>query len=718
MGAGPDHSRARWTGAPLTMDADDRFDRRAFARRIARDALAVSTDSGVVLGLCGPWGSGKTTVANFVLNAVEELDENAITIRFNPWIFSGADDLVGQFFAELAIALRQRDLTDEVAGALSRYAGRISTAAGGAATLAKLVPGLGALEVVAELMKSAAESEANGQTSIEQQRRELSEELRKLAKPIVVLIDDVDRLTDDEVHTVMRLVKLVGDLAGVTYLLAFDRQRVEEVLGASAPDDTLRRARGRAYLEKIVQARYDVPQPRSRELLTLFDEALATDANDPLKDSPPGDRLVLRDGIRALLRTPRDIVRVVKAMPTALELHGEEVANIDLVGLEALRILEPDVHALLPSSERALFSRGASAFLFASDEVDQERRQVVDGLLSVAGNPEAVRLVLAALFPGAQPALGGTPRATQEFRLEQRAQRIAVAPVFRRYFHGTLDANSLSGREIKSLGTAISEPDKLGPALGALDPARLLDALARIPGFEDELNPGSALSNAQALLDCADRLPGDYARVGAGFFGGTATLRYALLAVILAEPEERTRSELVRELYDGAPNLSMKLLIANWLGTSDEGDESGIVDTDTSFSLRNQLRSAVLDAEPAALADEPERLLLMQGAIYSTEGINVAAKAKLLEKMTDNGLLLKLLADMCVKHRGGEPVRSWWVLNYEAVNSLIGRELMEQRIGGLESFASTALVGSRQYEALRQAHAYTRGEPEGALDRS
>ena len=57
----------------------------------------------------------------------------------------------------------------------------------------------------------------------------------------LVLIDDIDRLHPDEILDVMRLVKLVGDLPYVTYLLAFDRPYVERALGKDRQVD------GRSY---------------------------------------------------------------------------------------------------------------------------------------------------------------------------------------------------------------------------------------------------------------------------------------------------------------------------------------------------------------------------------------------------------------------------------------------------------------------------------------
>lgn len=55
--------------------------------------------------------------------------------------------------------------------------------------------------------------------------RRRREKLQKAGSRIVVFLDDFDRLTAPEVREVVRLVKLVGDLPFVTYVLAYDQTR-------------------------------------------------------------------------------------------------------------------------------------------------------------------------------------------------------------------------------------------------------------------------------------------------------------------------------------------------------------------------------------------------------------------------------------------------------------------------------------------------------------
>ncbi len=61
---------------PITKSNEDRLNRNVFAKSIARTMLQYSFPSSFTIGLYGEWGSGKTSLVNMVLEAVEDSDNN------------------------------------------------------------------------------------------------------------------------------------------------------------------------------------------------------------------------------------------------------------------------------------------------------------------------------------------------------------------------------------------------------------------------------------------------------------------------------------------------------------------------------------------------------------------------------------------------------------------------------------------------------------------
>ena len=58
---------------------------------------------GAVVGVFGPWGSGKTSFLNLVKHELE--GESVHILEFNPWMFSGTEQLVQRFFIELTSSI-------------------------------------------------------------------------------------------------------------------------------------------------------------------------------------------------------------------------------------------------------------------------------------------------------------------------------------------------------------------------------------------------------------------------------------------------------------------------------------------------------------------------------------------------------------------------------------------------------------------------------------
>ena len=105
--------------------------------------------------------------------------------------------------------------------------------------------------------------------SLQKAYEDLRKALTDTGKRFLVTIDDLDRLHDDEVRSIMQMVKTVGRLPNVIYLLSYDREIVWKML-----DGEQSRA-GPKYAEKIVQQEVELPRPSKESLLAILDEEIA-----------------------------------------------------------------------------------------------------------------------------------------------------------------------------------------------------------------------------------------------------------------------------------------------------------------------------------------------------------------------------------------------------------------------------------------------------------
>ncbi len=104
---------------PIRRTEDDSLGRARPAAGLAGQVLSLDASEGLVIGVLGPWGSGKTSFVNLARARLE--DENITILDFNPWMFSGAEQLVESFFVELASQLRLKPGLAEIGKDLEDY---------------------------------------------------------------------------------------------------------------------------------------------------------------------------------------------------------------------------------------------------------------------------------------------------------------------------------------------------------------------------------------------------------------------------------------------------------------------------------------------------------------------------------------------------------------------------------------------------------------------
>src|ERR1044071_5453578 len=195
-----------------------------------------------VFSLEGPWGTGKTSVLDTIESNLTK--QGFLVLRFNPWLFAGTHDLVGNFFLELAAQLKDKESRfkelSQVLGGLSNLLDTISIATASPTLIA--IKGI--LKGSSEALGHVAE--LRQVPSLLQAKRRLTQQLANAKLRLLVLVDDLERLTAREALEVLRAVRAIADLPGLIYVLAFDRDQLLKSLKKEGEDPSL--------LDKIIQA--------------------------------------------------------------------------------------------------------------------------------------------------------------------------------------------------------------------------------------------------------------------------------------------------------------------------------------------------------------------------------------------------------------------------------------------------------------------------------
>lgn len=363
----------------------DLLGRGAFVRNLAKILCNAPKGDSVVFALYGKWGEGKTstlTLLDAELLALKENGEDVpVVIRFNPWVFSGREHLFNAFFEDIGNAIGTSDLPDpEVTAKKWKRLGAYSELAGSALggidaalnILGLAIPGgriaSAGLKKIGETMATAAQADENATVpSLSDHRKELEETLKTFTNPLLVILDDLDRLPPNELVEIFQLLKSTVDLPNVHYLLLCDRGNIER---------NLKKQGLRAdYLEKIVQ--FSAPLPAIpdavlHELLITQLQAIFKEfaGNDPRIDEDLWTR-IQSSKFPDVFTTLRDVKRFVGEFRMTLPVFCNggyfELNPEHFLKLQALRLFCPSVVELI-RKQRALFMKKPRGFLHLGDE--------------------------------------------------------------------------------------------------------------------------------------------------------------------------------------------------------------------------------------------------------------------------------------------------------------------------------------------------------------
>jgi hypothetical protein len=432
---------------PITKTTEDTLNRGSFAKSLAKTISQYSFSSSFTIGLYGEWGSGKTSLVNMVLESVEDIDKNAVIVRFNPWLCSDPKQLITQFFKQMATAIKLKKPSAEKAWELiDQYADIFDATT--------FIPVAGAIAAAfgKALAKGANERVEQRAKDLQESKNQIITKMTEENLKVIVSIDDIDRLSEDEIIAVFQLVKALADFPNTVYILAFDYNVVVHALSKVQHGD------GKEYLEKIIQVPFEIPTPS----IANIQDALFSKLNSILGDIPENRWAkttwteLFQFGLRKYIKSIRDVIRYTNVFTLKYELLKDETDPVDLLGLTSLQVFEPTVYSKLPRYKETLCgsNHGSS---YKQQEADEEKVKKAVSLIipndESITNWEAANNILGILFPRTKTATGtfysiGRYYSHRDFLINHN---IASPACFDRYFALTLESDAIPTATIKRL---------------------------------------------------------------------------------------------------------------------------------------------------------------------------------------------------------------------------------------------------------------------------
>ena len=319
-------------------------------------------DQSYAIGITGEWGVGKTT---FLTLLKQQIGDKAEVIEFNPWMCRTPEQVIRDFFASLRHQLSPKFST--LSKSINDYAKYVSELSIPSHNLWNINLNLPIVD-----------------KSLYERKLYLSNKFSNLPHPVVVFIDDIDRLEREEVFEVMRLIRNTADLKNTIYIVAYDKEYVTCVLEEKNIKDAS------SYLEKIFPLEIHLLKVEEHLIWkTFYDEINSQDdisgrfAKSLFTIINTNERaliLQILNNYRRVKRFARLFMMNVSYMNEELK---KEIKVLDFFWLELLQMYDKKTYDILANEPDTLLYRDGERFkirkgvLFDIKEDDKEENNDV-----------------------------------------------------------------------------------------------------------------------------------------------------------------------------------------------------------------------------------------------------------------------------------------------------------------------------------------------------
>lgn len=563
-------------------DGKDLLGRGVFAEQLAQRIQTWRGRESMVLGLFGEWGNGKTVTKEMVLQKLRtDKISCPLILEFNPWEWSGHEQLTTALFKQIGATLGKKENGEwakKIAHVLKQYERYLKVSwEGGAKTLAiisfvtstsffislcfhrsafSVVTGIAAFltwilpfvkkgqEFLEWLAATFSDEAANSKKTLAELKSDTRKALQKASneKPLLIIVDDVDRLSPEEIKSLFQLIKANLNFPNIIYFLIFQKDIIEDAL-----EETLKVGSGREYLKKIIQVGFDLPKIERRRLNAVVKNEINKhiSTNGIAIDAERFEALFLNGFVR-MFNNLRDFYRFLNAMEFHLGLfRGQavlEVDWIDLALLEALKQFEERVYQAIPLVKNQLL-RQSDNIMAKDDDKDKDYREAFQKLVDIGSeeNRLCLKEVLSELFPPSHEVTNlNQDKWFREFR-------ICDADSFDRYFLLAVPMGAITNDEVNKIISAAGSVSELSKIFEQYySEQRLYDALRYIAASIERIKNEDRVSFFTALFNIGDHLEVKNER--GWFTTNTGDISERIIRAVLSrESSDARRAELLLE---------------------------------------------------------------------------------------------------------------------------------------------------------------------------
>ena len=446
-----------YSDKPIFTNKEDLFHRSEFAKLLAQSFNGFKIEDTFTVGLFGKWGSGKTSLVNMMLEELNNCQKNVkdedkiTTVHFNPWNFSNTDQLLTQFFIHLSNIFKSKTgkKMKEIGKALVKYTNAFK--------VIDFIPGF--REALSHMndLGNALQNKLD-EKDILKQKENVVNLLKQQKSRILIIIDDIDRLSNEQIRQIFQLITSVANFPNTMYLLAFDKEIVVKAL------KKVQEGSGEDYLEKIIQIPIQIPDIHKVELRKILIDRLnkIIDNDEKIHLSTHSGQKIHLNYIEPFIQNLRDINRLCNLVKFKLTTIASEVCFADMVAISAVEIRFPAIYEWIKTNKDLLTGNDLRSTMMkiSSEEMYKICKNEISSVLKSEESGEANIIIefLSNLFPYFGCNIGKVSNFC-DWKNLLKNNHIAHPEKFDRYFQLSLDYVSIKKQDVLSAVYKLNHAD-------------------------------------------------------------------------------------------------------------------------------------------------------------------------------------------------------------------------------------------------------------------
>jgi gamma-glutamyl hercynylcysteine S-oxide synthase len=242
-----------------------------YAKTISELIAFKENKTPLVIGIYGPWGSGKTTLMKTVISSLRKVEEyrdkapyrNVKTVWFQAWKYKDEDEILAALIEEIFKAMKKDGFFEDCKVGIEKLIKSFNLLKGIGKNTKKTADidisefftelaykkKLGFYDTFQEFFDRLLWDYLNWRPKIC-----ISEEIKDKKGSLVVFIDDLDRCPKEKILKVLETIKLFMDKEGCIFVLGAANEIIEKALQGTYGDDASK------FMDKIVQVTFNLPQ--------------------------------------------------------------------------------------------------------------------------------------------------------------------------------------------------------------------------------------------------------------------------------------------------------------------------------------------------------------------------------------------------------------------------------------------------------------------------